>query len=304
MKHSERRPDFFIVGAPKAGTTALFEHLGRHPEVFVPRIKEPMFFGSDFDYLNCSPPARQEYLSLFANAGNARRVGEGSTTYLYSKVAADEIRAFNPDARIIIMLRDPVTVMYAWYSEAVVTGVEPIRDFSKALQAEPRRQIGEDLPNRRVLRQSLYYRHIVDFTAHVDRYFETFGRSHVQIVLFDDWVADTARVWRETLEFLGIDPTFRPGFGVVNPSRLVRLHGLHDLISEPPAVIKTATRVLPFRARHALRHRVLKANSRVARRPPMDPNLESSLRAEYAPRIAQLAGLIDRDLSTWVTTSS
>ncbi|NLF38083.1 sulfotransferase, partial [bacterium] len=102
-----RLPDFFIVGAPKSGTTALHAYLGRHPSIFVPARKEPHFFGSDI----VSPAFvrdRDAYLSLFAGATTEARVGEASIWYLYSKRAAREIKEFNPDARIIIMLRNPV----------------------------------------------------------------------------------------------------------------------------------------------------------------------------------------------------
>lgn len=303
-RHS-RIPNFFIVGAPKSGTSALFEHLGRHPDVFAPHLKEPMFFGSDLRFLGCRPPTVDEYLALFAGAGNVLRVGEASTSYLYSRLAPTEIREFNPDARIIIMLRDPVAVMHAFHGENVVKGVEPIRDFSAALDAETRRREGHDLPNRRGLREALYYRHIVDYATHVSRYFKTFGRERVRVIFFEDWVAATAQAFEETLAFLEIDPSFAPELGVVNPSRRVRNHRLHDLVTEPPVRLRGAARTaLPARVRSALRYELLKLNTRTAAREPIDPALRVRLRAELTPGVEQLAAIVGRDLSAWTTQAS
>lgn len=295
-----RKPEFFIVGAPKAGTSALFEHLGQHPRVFFPRLKEPMYFGSDLEFLNCSRRTLEDYRALFADADHAARIGEASTTYLYSQRAPAEIRDFNPQARIIIMLRDPVAVMHAWHGECLATGVEPIRDFRAALEAEQRRRAGRDLPNRRGVRQALYYREIVRFADHVSRYLDTFGRERVHVILFEDWVSATSEVCRQTLEFLEVDPPFVPDLGVVNPSKRVRSHRLHDLVAQPPsAVERTARFLLPARLRRGLRHELLRLNRHAAPREPMDPALAAELRAELAPGIQRLASLIGRDLNTW-----
>ena len=294
-------PNFFIVGAPKSGTSALFEHLSGHPEVFVPRLKEPLFFGSDLNFLNCRPPSPDEYAALFAEAGNVPRIGEASTTYLYSSRAPTEIRESSPDARIIIMLRDPVQVMHAWHGENVAKGLEPIRDFSDALDAEERRRAGFDLPRRRGLREAFYYRHIVDYATHVSRYFTVFGRERVRVILFEDWAGATAEAFEGTLEFLGIDPSFSPELSVVNPSRRVRYHHVHDLITEPPAPFQRAAgALLPTRVRRGLRYELLRLNTRIAPRTPMPSSLREALRAELAPGVERLASLINRDLSAWM----
>ena len=260
-----------------------------------------MYFGSDLELLNCSRRTLADYLELFAGApDDVLRIGEASTTYLYSRLAPGEIRAFNPDARIIIMLRDPVAVMHAWHGENLANGVEPIRDFAAALAAEERRRAGRDLPNRRGIRQALYYRDIVDFAAHVGRYVEVFGTRRVHVILFDDWVADAPAVCRQALGFLGVDPPAVPDLGVVNPSKRVRSHRAHDFVAEPPAAVQRAARtLLPPRLRRGLRHELLRLNRHAAPRDPMDAELAAKLRAELAPGVRRLATLIDRDLSAW-----
>ena len=138
-----RKPDFFIVGAPKCGTTALCDYLNQHPQVYVSANKEPFYFGSDLPgHLDWT---QQNYLALFEPAGE-RTCGEASVWYLYSKSAAQEIRTFNPEARIIIMLRNPVEMAYAMHNQGLYNLTEDIEDFDEAVKATERRSQGLDIP--------------------------------------------------------------------------------------------------------------------------------------------------------------
>ncbi|NJL34400.1 MAG: sulfotransferase domain-containing protein [Chloroflexaceae bacterium] len=129
------KPDFFIVGAPKCGTTAMTDYLNQHPDVFVPVVKEPDFFGSDLTGRRYTTNLHT-YLALF-EPGRGKLCGEGSTAYIISKQAAQEIYNFNPEAKIIIMIRNPVDMLYSLHNQVVYTGDESIHDFALALAAEP-----------------------------------------------------------------------------------------------------------------------------------------------------------------------
>lgn len=136
------RPNFFIVGAPKCGTTSLYEYLRSHPQVFMPEKKEPEHFSDDLDWRNVMlrhrVADRDDYLSLFDPApAHAAAVGEASTWYLFSEAAAGAIHDFNPEARIIIMLRDPVKMMYSLHGQFLKDCNEVIEDFAQAIAAEP-----------------------------------------------------------------------------------------------------------------------------------------------------------------------
>ena len=157
-----KRPDTFVVGAFKSGTTALYEYLRAHPQIFMCVPKEPMYFGADL-----TPRYRrmteQEYLALFADAQPGQRAGEASPWYLYSHSAPAEIAHFAPDARIIVMLRNPVDVMHAQHGQLVFNRREDITDFAAALEAEPARRRGERIPGDAIRPEALYYRHSVHF---------------------------------------------------------------------------------------------------------------------------------------------
>jgi hypothetical protein len=294
-----KRPDFFIVGTFKAGTTALYEYLRQHPQVFMPFHKEPMYFGSDLD-ARYERMSERDYLHLFADARPDQRVGEASPWYLYSTAAAREIHDFSPDARIIVMLRNPVDVMYAQHSQLLFNERENLTDFAEALAAEPDRRNGRRIPAGALRREALFYRHSVRFTEQLARYHQAFGRDRVHEIVFEDFSAETAATYRRVLEFLGVDSDFRPDFAVRNPNRRARFGALQRLVFRPPGPLR---RAVPWMRRfplvHRLRDAVVAANSSPVPRESMDADLRQRLIAEMAPEVEALGRLIGRDLSAW-----
>ncbi len=296
-------PDFYIVGAFKCGTTALYDYLRPHPQIFMPFHKEPLFFGDDLTR-RYGRMTRPQYEALFADAKPGQRIGEASAWYLYSRSAAEEIKAAAPAGQIIVMLRNPVDVMYAQHSQLLFNVEEDIVDFGEALEAEPERRRGERLPAGPLRVENLYYRESVRFAEQLRRYFDAFGRERVHVVVFDDFVADTASTYRRVLEFLGVDPAFSPDFAVSNPNKRVRLRALQRLVYQPPGpLLKLVPVIRRFPFAHAIRDRLLRLNSSAARRTPMDPGLRSRLLEEFAPSIRELGELIGRDLSGWLDGS-
>jgi hypothetical protein len=294
-----KRPDFFIVGAFKAGTTALYEYLRAHPQIFMSVPKEPMYFGADLTprYRRMTEP---EYLALFKDARADQRAGEASPWYLYSTAAPAEIKAFEPAARIVIMLRNPVDVMYSQHSQLVFNQREDLTDFGAALDAEPDRLAGRRIPADAIRPEALFYRKSVRFPEQVRRYLEVYGRDDVHFVVFDDLVADAAGVYRSTLEFLGVDPTHPLDPTVYNPNRAARSGRLQRAIFAPPPALRGLFgRLRQVPLLHRVRDRLVTANSRPAARQSMDPALRAALTTEFAPQVAELGELIGRDLSAW-----
>ena len=296
---AQPRPNFFIVGAPRCGTTAMYEYLRAHPDVFMPYYKEPVFFGRDLNKRSRTFDER-DYLDLFASSDGERRLGEATVWYLYSRTAADEIKAFAPDARIIIMLRHPVDMMYSLHSLMLLTGNEDIADFEEALEAEPERARGRRIPKgaRRV--EGLQYRACGRYAAHVRRYLETFDDDAVRVITYDDFRGDPAAVYRRTLEFLGVDADFQPDFSVVNRNKTVRIRALQK-VTASRAFIGLTNR-LPGPVQHRLRKGLKRLNTRAETRPPMSPELRDRLTRELAPDVAELGELLGRDLSAWTRT--
>src|SRR5262249_26128809 len=225
-----RKPDFFIVGAPKCGTTALNDYLQAHPEIFIPAKKEIHFFGADLPFLKGKRVTEQEYMTYFAPAGNEKRVGESSVWYLYSQQAAAEIKAFSPAARIIIMLRNPVDMMYSLHSQRVYNDNENLVKFEEALAAEADRRQGKRLYQSALNTMGFFYRAAATYTPQVQRYFAVFGREQVHVIIFDDFKDATAEVYRQTCEFLEVDPQFQPEFRIVNANKGVHSTALRSFL--------------------------------------------------------------------------
>lgn len=304
-----RRPNFFIVGAPKCGTTAMFDYLGRHPEVFVPRRKEPAYFGRDLDTgtfadMRYFTRDRASYLELFADARDERRLGEATVWYLYSDTAPREILEFAPDARVVIMLRQPVEMLHSLHAQRLVSGAEHIESFAEALAAEPARAQGEQLGRYAFVVKGLRYREIARYSRYVARYLETFGAERVLVLLFEDFVRDTAGVYAQTCRFLGIDDSFRPEFERVNPNTIVRSRRVRDVLQfHSSPVTRALSRAAPLPLRRAVRRirgALLELNTKAMPREQLDPTLREQLERELAPDVAVLSELLSRNLiSLW-----
>lgn len=300
---SVRRPDFFIVGAPKCGTTALIEYLKQHPDVFVPERKELDYFGSDLAFKRYSL-SEEQYLSWFRGANGQKRAGEGSVWYLRSARAAAEIKAFAPDARIIIMLRNPVEVMHALHSQRVYNGNEDIEDFAAALEAEEDRRRGFRLPQRATDNFGCFYREAVRYASQIERYFDVFGRDRVRVILYDDFARETARVYRETCRFLEINENFRPSLHVVNARKRVRSGAVREFLRRPPAPARVFLRALGLRPDRNGGYKgwLRRVNSTARSLRPLDPELRKKLQGEFQPEVSQLSNLLERDLTYWCAT--
>lgn len=293
-------PDFFVVGAPKCGTTAMDEYLRQHPEIFVPPRKELHFFGRDLRFLKGPRLSRETYLSHFVRSENARCVGEASVWYLYSTTAAEEIKQFCPHAKIIIMLRNPVDMMYALHSQFLYECNEEIIDFEAALAVEGERRRGRCLPPGIYFREGLYYREVASYAPQVARYLDVFGRDNVHIIDFDDLKEHPPDVYLRVLQFLGVDPQFRPEFRIVNANKAVRSRSLQFFLNNPPPPVLAASRMLiPTPIRHALVETAKRLNSKQAPRITLSPALRQRLIREMRLQIDILSRLLERDFSSW-----
>lgn len=298
---ASRTPDFFLVGAPKCGTTALNDYLAAHPEVFMCPRKESHHFCADWSphYLS----GRAEYLALFAAARDEKRLGESSVWHFYAPRAAAAIRQFCPAAQIIVMLRNPLEMIHALHAHRLFIASEDLADFSDALAAEPARRRGEQLPAWPHPIPGLFYRELTDYAPHLARFFDTFGRERVRVIIYDDFRADTARAYRETCAWLGVDDGFAPEFRVVNAAKRVRSRTLRAWLDDPPALLRRLGHpFLTQPARHNFLRRLRRLNTRHVPRPPLDESLRRALQDEFRPAVERLSALLNRDLTHWCRT--
>lgn len=306
-----RKPNLFIVGAPKCGTTSMSGYLDQHPDIFFShgwKKKEPYFFCSDFSSHKWRISNPDQYLSIFDGASSEKHVGEASPWYLYSKIAAYEIKRYEPSAKIIIMLRNPVDMMYSLHRQFLYSTNEDRADFESALTAEEDRKCGRCIPESAYFPEGLFYRDVARYAEQVRRYIDTFGRQSVHVIIFDDLKADVSKVYREALEFLEVDPGFHASLGVSNAAKTVRSAWVQRLLFHPPSILRKMYYCLPARLGEPVSRTVLdflKAlNVRSGYDGAMNDALRAQLQREFTPDVQRLSELLGRDLTYWCSPTN
>ena len=299
------KPNFFIVGAPKCGTTSLDYYLKQHPEIFVPDVKELHYFGSDL-LAKKHPLANkfdeQTYLEFFKENKYAKIIGEASVMYLFSKKAAQEIHEFNNNAKIIIMLRNPIEMMYSLHSQNLSTCDEDIQDFGRALDAEKLRKKGELIPKKSlVIQDALLYKSVAKYSEQLERYTNIFTEKNIHIMLFDDFIKDTKNEVREVFKFLAVSDTeFKINLEIKNTNSMLRNRKLYYFINRPNSQVKKLVKkILPTQLRRLIASKVNSMNTIETKRGKMSEELLHHLNKEFANSINNLEQLIKKDLTKW-----
>jgi hypothetical protein len=295
-----RRPDFFLMGGPRCGTTALIDSLAQHPEIFVPTSRKELdFFGSDLRFTG-RRLSQAEYLAFFARA-TQKRAGESSPWYLYSMRAASEIKAFSQSARIIIMLRYPVDMMYSLHSRRLYNGNEDIEDFTAALAAERDRRQGLRLPRTASDNFGCFYRDVARYARQVERYFRVFGRDRVHVILTEEYARNPAPIYQEICRFLDVDESFHPVFRVLKTRARIRSEAVREFLRRPHPGADWLFRALRLRPDRNGGYKgwLRRLNSSDNDLRPIDPVVRQRLQAEFEPEVGQLSALLGRDLRHW-----
>lgn len=285
---SPRVPDFFLVGAAKAGTTSLFSYLTQHPAVFIPSIKEPNFFS---DYPKREFRTLESYLRLYSGCPADVMAGDASPSYLPSRSAASRIHALQPDARIMIMLRNPTDRAYSlywqrrkWFSEEL--------SFEDALAAEEERIKGGCTFGHRYVSTNLY-------CEQIERFRVAFGDELVQIYLFDDLQDDASAVCRSMFRFLGVDEDYpirtEKVYSRTGPYRNPFLGRVLGGQFPGWALLR---RVVPERMKW-LKHGLV--NRSIDRPPEMNSQTRAMLVETFRKDVEQLQAILNRDLSSWLS---
>ena len=296
-------PNFFIIGAAKAGTSSLFEYLRQHPDIRTSPIKEPEYFRGEGPSLlrrgpgdsRDAPPEYtwEGYLELFAGAGSARAVGEASTTYLRGGAeSAGRIHAAFPEARMIAILRQPADRAYSNFIHLRREGREPLASFSAALEAEPERLAAGWAPIWGFKTDGFYHDRLRAF-------YDLFGRIRMHVCIYEDW-RDPQEMLKGIFGFLDVDNAF-----VADTARHYNVGGLHGrqwLGRPPPRGLRRALKSFtPKAARNWVWRQVerLREKDRIPP-PPLEPAVRQRLTAEYRDDIEKTQQLIGRDLSHWL----
>lgn len=306
-------PNFLIIGAARSGTTALWEYLNEHPQVYLCTPKHTRFFASEGkvpDFSGPKPPGLgpkstkrapyaitdiEDYRALFAGVTSETAVGEASHSYLYTPGAPERIRRYVPEARLIAILRDPVERAYSHFCFMVQQGREPSPDFVRAIEEEVAGMREDWWPTFQYLRVGFYY-------AQLQRYFDLFEPSQIKIYLQEDLRSDTLGVVQDVFRFLDVDDTYVPNVAKThNSSGIPKSTALEALLGRPNPAKRILRTYLPEEQRARISSRFAKLRARNLARPQrLPPETRKRLVERYREDILGLQALIGRDLSGWL----
>jgi hypothetical protein len=327
-------PDFFVVGAPRCGTTSLCAWLAAHPAICFSRPKEPHYFSNLGG--RAGGELQRDYIErCFAHRGpQHRRAGEGSVSYLYSPEAIERILQVEPRARFIAMLRDPLDMLPSYHLRLLYLLEEDEEELATAWRLQAARARGERLPRLCTEPRLLQYAETGSLGTWLEELLRRAGPEQCLAVVYDDLAAEPAKTYEGVLRFLDLEPDGRTYFRGKQRSRGYRSRLLQELLFKPPAVLaklagvrtsaesrpeakraegagspkarrSAATRWLRARMRAAgpavvrLRKRLVRWNSVDLQPRPLPPELREEMRATFAPEIAKLERLLGRELGHW-----
>jgi Sulfotransferase family len=315
----QRFPDFYIVGHSKCGTTALYEMLRRHPQIFMSEVKEPMYFARNpgvgsagsgsksFEQTGQRPESEEDYLSLFAGAEPGQRVGEASTFYLWSHLAPARIAAARPEARIIAILREPASFLRSLHLQMLQNHAEVEKDLRKAIALEDERREGRQIPRYAHWPEALIYSERVKYVDQLRRYHAVFDEEQVLVLIYDDFRRENEATVRRVLSFLDVDDTVELPVLDANPTVGLRARRVDTLIRDvrggrgpvARAARGTVKALTPWRLRNNLLYPARRRLVYGSPRPP-DETLMRELRWRYRGEVVALSEYLGRDLvSLW-----
>jgi hypothetical protein len=314
-------PNFFIAGAPKAGTDLLYYQLDQHPEIYMSPLKEPCFFSAEVRLENYHPSLRRQaekaaanlrqyldagaphkrfggivsnmrdYQTLFTSVKGERAIGEGSVCYLWSQTAAAAIADVLPRARIILVLMDPAERAFHQYLKSLSDGSVG-HSFRRHLDLALKDVNGKH-SQMRPLHPFLAFG---QYAEQVQRYLKHFPTDQLALSLYDDTQANYRRWFADLLSFLGVDNSFAPPeVHVPSKPHLQRFPGISHAL-RLRTITRLAGAVLPGQVKAALRRRPQESNDL----PRLLPEDRAMLVAYYREDVSRLQDLIRRDLSAWL----
>ncbi len=295
-------PNFLIVGAAKAGTTALYTYLKQHPQVYTTPQKETSFFAFEGEPIDFQGPGDNEvaeypitdlatYQQQFQGVNGEQAIGEACPVYLYHPQAARRIHHYLPNVRLIAILRNPIDRAYTNYLHLIREGRETETDFMSALQAEPQRIKDNWM-------WFWYYTKVGYYAEQLQRYYQLFDRSQIQVYLYEDLQRDASGLLQNIFRFLEVDDRFVPDFTIrPNKSGIPKNKLLHQLLTTPNPLKAAVKPLIPPVMRQKIQHQNLA-------KPTISLKVRQELTKLFRDDILTCQDLIERDLSAWLEVSA
>lgn len=296
-------PNLFFAGAAKSGTTTLWHYFKNHPEVFLPKQevnKEPCYFS---EMANLAKHSKESYLGLFAEAGSLHKyIGEASHAYLTDPQSAKRIHRFNPQAKIVLILRNPIDRAYSLFNWMRQEGYEWAHSFEHGLELESWRA-KQKLPN--LLHPNYYYNYLYyqsgKYSTQVKRFIDLFGKEQVLVLTFKELKEAPQKTIDSICDFLAIQriksmPVVKnTSMDVVSGKAqfALRLFTISRMVLEKRL---TGKRYIS----KAERDKWIKLGLKNTRPKPLKKSTRTILKKKYKDDIAELSRITGKDFSFWL----
>jgi hypothetical protein len=289
------KPNFFIIGAPKCGTTSLADWLRGHNNIFMSEPKEPHFFNTDSNHHSVF--SLQQYQSLFESAGvEHKAIGEASVWYLISETAVENILAYQSEAKFIVCLRNPIEAAVSLHDQKVFSGDETITDFETAWLAQEKRKNGElPFPPTCLDERHYLYGESCLFGKLLQRIYQQLDQSNVLVLLMDDIKSQPELVYRQVLSHIGVEDDGRSDFTPSNPAKQRKWMWVR----------RALRRVMLVKNKFGLTRGtgvgawINRLNTVERPRQPLSNKANQELNTYFSEDIDLLERLLDRDLQHW-----
>lgn len=292
---------FFIAGYPKAGTTSLYDYLKSHPDVFLPRLKEPHYFTDDY------PSAREvtsgdEYHALYREALSGQRCGDASASVIHSDIAIDNILKRYPQAKFIVLLREPVAAVRSFHGELLHNLNDNVADFEQAWRLQAVRAEGLEIPSTCREPRFLQYRDIFHYQKQLPAFFDKVPAEQRLVLVFEEFFADPRAGYLQVLNFLGLEDDGRIDFGAVNSARRHRFRWLAQihrrLVDGNGPIYRFLKCVLSSLAIHPS-HILTQLNRKAGGKPEISKTFEAELREQFLADVEMVEHLLGRNIERW-----
>ena len=286
-------PNFFIIGAPKCGTTALSEYLKKHPNVYFTEPKEPHYYNNDFSARHTYDSTT--YASYFSGMQPEHQaVGEGSVFYLFSKSAVPNILREISDARFIVMLRNPIDIAYSWHAQAVHSFGETEMNFKKAWHLQEKRKLGCAIPKINRVREALWYGDLFKLGEQVRRLLKHVPKERVHFVIYDDFNNNAEQEYLKVLMFLGLDPYRPESFHRINASKGYKNLYLKIMLDIIPYIRRKFG--IKINLGFGITRKLKQWNTIFQTRQPLDEIFKDEIKAYFSDDVKLLSNLLERNL--------
>ncbi len=290
-------PNLIILGPPKSGTTALYHILSQHEEVFMSTLKEPRFFMFDGVVLDKKDPINnnsitniKDYESLFSGSDQYKIRGEASPGYFASRVAAQNIKKYIPNAKLVIIVRNPIERAFSHFTFSRMKGFEIEKDLINALELERKGIFSGDY-QRNYLQHGEYYSNLIT-------YYQYFEKDQIKIIWYDDFINNQNSTINELLMFLGVSPNFKINRTVRrNVSGVPKLKFINKFLNGGARLKKVLSFFLNDRMKNRIRIYIEERNLKKVR---ITEEEKAYLQAYYQKDLSEFSKLMNKNLDHWI----